>query len=372
MRKVKYFILKIGIVGLNILYTFIKIFPTQKKILFLSRQSNTPSLDYQILYDALKKKYKDYKIVMYTKKIENKIAYAFHMIKQMYEIATSKLVLIDSYCINISVLKHKKSLRVIQLWHAIGCMKKFGYANLDTPEGQTTELAKIMKLHRNYDAILISSYGFINDYYEGFRYPKDKIKEIPLPRVDYLLDPKNKEKIRKKLYKRIPELKNKKNILYCSTFRRDSDGSDEHVKRLIKEIDFNKYNLLFKPHPLNNVVITDKRVITDFENSQEALFVADYVICDYSSMIYEIGLLKLPVYLYAYDWKEYSSKRELNLDFTKVPALFTDDPKKIMHDIENNIFDYKAFDKFVKANVNVPKDGCTNEIIKLIDSYLNE
>ena len=59
---------------------------------------------------------------------------------------------------------------------------------------------------------------------------KDIIKEIPLPRVDLLIDEEYKNKKREELYKKIPELKDKKNILYCSTFRKEENDNKKHLQ----------------------------------------------------------------------------------------------------------------------------------------------
>ena len=48
------------------------------------------------------------------------------MFKQMYHLATSRVVVLDSYCIVASVLKKKKGTTIIQMWHALGSFKKFG------------------------------------------------------------------------------------------------------------------------------------------------------------------------------------------------------------------------------------------------------
>ena len=45
----------------------------------------------------------------------------------MYYLATSKVCVLDGYCIPASILKHKKKLKIIQIWHASGAIKKFGY-----------------------------------------------------------------------------------------------------------------------------------------------------------------------------------------------------------------------------------------------------
>lgn len=371
MKKIKIVCLKIGIFILNVIYSIIKIFPTQNKITFISRQSNKPVLDFVLLTKKLNQEYPDIKTVMLCKKLENQVLYIFHIFRQMYHIATSKLVILDSYCIPISVLKHKKNLKVMQIWHAVGSMKKFGYAMLGKAEGSDPETTKVMKMHKNYDIVLISSYGFIKDFLEGFNIEREKIVEAPLPRVDLLLDEKFKEKKRNELYKRIPALKGKKNILCCSTFRKDDKGKGKNLTDLIKEIDFKNYNLLYKPHPLNTIKCNDDRVICDFNSTYEALMVADYVICDYSSIIYEVGLLKLPLYLYAYDWEEYKKKRELNLDIEHdTGLLFTANPKEIIDKIENKEFHNEKWEEFVKKNVTIPKEGCTNRIINIITKLL--
>lgn len=373
MKNIKLFIVRIGLACLRFIYFFIKLFPTKNKVVMISRQGNNPSMDFKLIKDYFLERHEDYKVVFLCKKLDNKFTYIFHMFKQMYHVATSKIVVLDSYCIIVSVLNHKKDLKVIQIWHAVGSMKKFGYAMLDKEEGSSSEIAHLMRMHKNYDYILISSKNFIKDYVEGFNCSEDQVLEIPLPRVDLILDKKFQEKKKQELYKRIPVLKEKKNILYCSTFRKGNNLDNSHIKKLTDCIDFNKYNLLYKPHPLSTIDTDDDRIIKDFKDTYEALMVADYVICDYSSIIYEVGLLNKPIYIYAYDWEEYKSKRELNFDMEhEIPTLFTKDPKKIIKAIEKNEFDFKAYKKFVDKNVHVCKKGSLYEINNLMDNIIKK
>lgn len=367
--KIKLFFLHIFVFLLNILYSFIKLFNTKNKIVLLSRQSDTISLDFKLISEKLYKEMPDYEIIVLCKKINNKFLYIFHILKQMYHLSTSKVCVIDSYCIAVSVLKHKKNLKIIQIWHAIGSMKKFGYASLGMPEGSTYGMANVMKMHKNYDYALISSMNFSKDFIEGFHIEKEKIIEIPLPRVDLLIDKKYEYKIKKKYYKKNKQLRNKKNILYCGTFRKKEDLSGKAIKKLIDCIDFDKYNFIYQPHPLSKVKINDTRIIKNLNNTFEALFVSDFVISDYSSIIYEAGLLNKPVYLYAYDWEKYKKKRQINFDIEHdVPTIFTNNPKTIIDAIENNKFNAKEFSEFVSKNVHIPKNGCLNSIIELIKS----
>lgn len=56
-------IIKTGILILNILYSFIKLFPQKKKITIISRQSNEPSLDITMLADKINELHHDHEVV---------------------------------------------------------------------------------------------------------------------------------------------------------------------------------------------------------------------------------------------------------------------------------------------------------------------
>ena len=72
---------------------------------------------------------------------------------------------------------------------------------------------------------------------------------------------------------------------------------------LINSIDYKKYNLILKLHPLTNFEINDDRVIIDKKYSTtEMMYVSDYVISDYSSIIYEAGILKKKLIFYSFDF----------------------------------------------------------------------
>ena len=47
-------------------------------------------------------------------------------------------------------------------------MKKFGYSILDKPEGSSSRMARLMKMHENYDFILAAGDGYKAHLAEGF------------------------------------------------------------------------------------------------------------------------------------------------------------------------------------------------------------
>ena len=371
MRTVKELAMKCIIAAMNGVYCVLKLLPAQKKAVFISRQTDEMPIDFRLIIEELESRKCGWKTVVLAKRLKRgataTAGYGFHTMRQMYHLATARAAIIDGYCIPVSVLKHKKCLKIIQIWHAIGCMKKFGYAMIGEEEGSSEDVARIMKMHKNYDYALISSYSFVRDYLEGFRIEREKILQIPLPKADLLTSEEYLRKQRDKLIIEYPELAEKRNILYCPTFRKDETAAREGIRRLIDEIDFGRYNLIYNPHPNSRAEVNDSRVMILPYPTMELLAVADYVISDYSSVIYEAGLAKRPVYLYGYDWKEYSRKRAFNLDLTKdVPTLFTDNPGEILKAIDDDDFDKEKFAEFIDRNVVMPEGGCASAIADLI------
>ena len=108
-------IIKIGTAGLQLLYNGMKLLPTQKKIVMLSRQSNEPSDEFRMVEHELLKQNKGVKVVLLCKTLDGgvdsslvgKIRYGFHMLTQMYHLATAQVAVLDTYCITVSLIKHK-------------------------------------------------------------------------------------------------------------------------------------------------------------------------------------------------------------------------------------------------------------------------
>lgn len=85
-----------------------------------------------------------------------KIKYAGEMFRQMKALATSKVAVLDGYCILASMLNHKSDLKIIQIWHALGAFKRFGKSILDKESGKSSKTAAAFKMHNNYDLIAAS------------------------------------------------------------------------------------------------------------------------------------------------------------------------------------------------------------------------
>lgn len=371
-------IIKIGKVLLNFIYTFFKMLPVQNKVVMISRQSDRPSVEFEMIRDEIKNRQGSVKVVLLCKTLDggvastfmNKFHYAFHMFVQMYHLATSKVVILDSYCIVASILKHRKSLTIIQMWHSMGTMKKFGYTTLDTQEGSKRELAEVMQMHANYDYVFASAEAYKSHLADGFRCAVEKIVTMPLPRLDLLQSETYKEEIRRKIYVRYPELKEKPVILYCPTFRKDETDFAKAVEALSAAVDYERYNFVAKLHPLSKVKLTEQIVCAKEFSTFEMLFVADYVISDYSCIIYEAAVLGLPLYFYDFDMDFYREGRGLAIDYeNELPGIQSPDAKCVMSAIECGAYDWEYLRKFAEKYVH-PTTHATGDIVDFIWKYL--
>ncbi len=346
---------------LSVVYFFIKLFtPVKNRITFLSRQNDVPGIDFKMLSEELYKNYPQYEQKMMCRKIpgniKGMISYGFHIFSQMRAIASSKVVVLDTYCIPVSLLKHKKSLTVIQIWHAMGAFKRFALSVAGQPEGSPLNIVKAMRMHKGYDYALCTGDSCVPHFSEAFGLEEEKFLPIGLPRMDYLAEPSYIEAIKEKVLSAYPELGNgKKNILYVPTFRRANGKNDydmdEPVKRVCAAADLAKYNLVIKTHSGSEVVITeDSRREDSLFMGMDMVVVSDYIISDYSSIIFEAAVAEKPCYLYCYDREDYVNNRGLYIDYDKdIPAFKSGDIKELMNAIDNGIAPAKEEnDNFVR------------------------
>ena len=251
-------ILKIHLITV---YFFIKLIYKQKyQVCFLSRQSNELSINYELIIKHLEKENIPYKVLI--KKINSNIndsirtqgnysnstnfikslfknfkgglSYYFSLYKQMRYIASSKVVIIDGYSLPVCLLKHKKGTKIIQMWHALGAIKKFGYESIGKKDGINPLIAKILKMHNNYNYVISGSESMNKFFAEAFNIDEEKVIAIGTPTIDYLLT--KDIKIEQEIYTKYPILKEKTNILYSPTFRNDKRNG---LKELIENFDFN-------------------------------------------------------------------------------------------------------------------------------------
>lgn len=346
---IKYSAMKLSVAVLRGIYAPMKLRQTKNRITIISRQSRKQSLDIALLSDYIRETFDDVECKVMIRFIEpgiaNKIGYGFHILSQMWAMAASKVVVLDGYCIGASVLKHKPELKIVQMWHALSAIKKFGYQTIDKESGHSSEVAEAMCMHRNYDYVVAASHETGKLFCQGFNVDEDKLKYLGMPRIDKILETGTVKE----------EKDGREIIFYAPTFRK---GEKVRYRELQEAIDSSRYRLIIKLHPLY-----DEEGISDKTHSTyEWLQVCDRIITDYSAIGVEASLVGKPLYYYVYDIDEYDEKVGLNINPEKeLPGATARQATRLAEMIEED-YDYEALKKFRNKFVSVDTNNCTKQL----------
>ncbi len=237
-------------------------------------------------------------------------------------LAKSKYILVDDFIPFMYPIPLRKETKFIQVWHAMGAFKTVGFSRLGKVGGPSPRSLT----HRNYTDTIVSSESIRENYAEAFKMDISHVHAIGIPRTDVFFDDAYKIKIRNQFYSVYPKLKGKKIVLFAPTFRGNgiktayydfSWLSFDKIEEELKE----EYVFLIKMHPF----IKDKALIreenefyidlSDEREINDLLFVADVLVTDYSSVIFEAALLNLKTVFFVPDMEEYVSTRDFYYRF---------------------------------------------------------
>lgn len=352
---------------LNILYMPMKLLRRKNKIVYLSRQSNDMSLDMQLLSGEIRRLSPDteqvFRLRMIGKSLPSKIGYVLDLIGDMYHIATASVAICDTYSIAASCLKHKENLYIIQMWHAMGAIKKFGLQSVGKSAGRDVKLSKALNMHENYDCVLAPSKATASFYSKAFGTSADRIKILTLPRIDYILG--NQDKIKTKFEKDNPDMSGKKKVLYLPTFREDEKRIVESIKPVFEQS--GDVAFIVSLHPLSK--INDGH--TDYNgnyNVFDLMMVADTIITDYSACAFEASVLDKPLYFYVPDYEAYRKDRGLNIQLCEeMQECVYYDPVLLYNSIAFGEYPYRTLRTFRERYVENTAD-CTKKMAKYICS----
>lgn len=236
-----------------------------------------------------------------------------------YEMATSRFILVDDFEPLVYVLKLRENQHLVQVWHAMGAFKKFGYSRKSAEKNSLT--------HKNYTEAIVSSPEIAKIYAEAFSIDESRIKPVGVPRTDLLFDEAYRKKTVKRLYEKQPKLKGKKICLFAPTFR-GNNVNDAHYPSAFMNVEKladalgREWAVIIKYHPfIKNIPDIPENVadrVFDFGDEREIndiLFITDVLVTDYSSVIFENAILNNPSVLYAPDLTEYNGERGFYFDY---------------------------------------------------------
>ena len=340
------------------LYKLFHLLPIKKdRITFASDSRIEMDGNFGFVYENMLKQglNYDYKFMLKSSITEKKTLK--ETIQLAYWFATSKKIILDDFYPIIYPLKIREEADLIQVWHAVGAFKTFGYSRVGRPGGPSIKSLN----HRNYTKAVVSSKNIVRHYAEGFGIDETAVSPIGVPRTDIFFDETYKSNKREELYNQYPFLKDKKVILFAPTFRGNGQSSAHYpydvlnLDKLYNELK-DDYVFIFKVHPFikNKITIPYHYVdffydFSEYREVNDLLFITDILITDYSSVCFEFALLRKPMIFFSYDVEEYIQKRDFYFDYQSfIPGVLAKSTDDIVNSITNNDFESERIEPFVQ------------------------
>lgn len=321
-----------SIVG-RLLMVLFSLFPLQNKVVFSSFDGNGYNDNPKAIYLKLRELYPECRYIWFlygdSIAVPGAEVVKAYSIKALYHQATAKLWVFSS---RQREWMHKRNKQLyIQTWHGGIALKQIEKDIEDKlPNYYVREAIHDSEMA---DLFISASSWNTNNIRQAFWYDGE-ILESGLPRSDMFYEHYDKNAIRK--YYGLPA--NSKILVYAPTFRDDGNLDylidDFYQLFNVTSDQLNCNSIIVKLHP--NIQAkssmlysySDKLIDGSKFDLSELLLVADCLITDYSSCMFDALELKLPTFLYTPDVESYLLSRELYFDFDNLPfskSLSVDD-----------------------------------------------
>ena len=292
--------------------------PDEKLVVFADDRTNGLSQNFQQVKKAFENQ-GDYKFISLVADNRSKplTTRVKEMAKAVKIMAHAKYIIVEDYYFPLYCFKKRPETKCAQVWHGSGALKKAGYSVISSEGGTTPQQAKWLPFHTNYDLVSISDEKITWVYAESFNMigQEDKILPLGVARSDLFFCEDYVNMCKEKFLDIMPQSKGKKMLLYAPTYRGTVNKPDTSFHLPVKELYENfkdEYVLAIKLHPFigENVTIDEKysdfaHVFPTTMTVNELLPVADVLITDYSSSVFEYSLFGRPMVFFAYDKSDY-------------------------------------------------------------------
>lgn len=359
----------------------------KNRILFFSYYGAYYGCSPKYVSDILQKKYGN--------KIE--IIWAFNKIKRSNKPPFGKIVKYGSpqfiiafrtskvICTNFNLptdLKKRQGQIYVQTWHNSTRLKR---THADVINGLSQHFISMAKTDaQQIDYLCCGSEFMYNVMKKSFWYSGDIVK-CGIPRNDILIC--NSQEKKDIIKNNMGIMSSKKILLYAPTFR--SNRAMENYQLDIKRCLFTLKNktgkdwialLRLHPHLINaNTKDIMKQGFTMdvslYDDISELLLIADILITDYSSVMFDFSLTKKPVFLFTTDQEEFQEKDfgfYFNLTSLPFPIAENNDIlNKNIRNYDNKLYQIKI-DDFYRKIGSYEKGCASEEIADLIYCKMNQ
>lgn len=291
-------------------------------------------------------------------------------------LATTMLFVVDDYYFPMYVIRPRANTTRVQLWHACGAFKRFGYSVLDRSFGADADDVAAFPIHTNYDLCLVSAARFAPFYAEAFRQPLERITaRLGIPRTDLFFDAPRMAAAAAAVRRRYGIPSGRTVVLYAPTFRgaRGTSATSPpglDLARLGAELG-DDHVLLHRRHPYvpaepplpgREGFVID---VSGWPELNELMLVSDVLLTDYSSAIYEFALLERPIVFFAPDEADYEGERGFYWDFRQAaPGPITRTTDEVIGVLRARAYDLDRVRAFRVASFDVADGRATDRLIE--------
>jgi teichoic acid ribitol-phosphate primase len=355
-------------------------FPLRRRVLLATAHSAHLAGNLAAIRDSLGGRTPPIPVVVLARRpargVRGRLAAMVQALSAGYYLATSRVIVVDDYFFPIYVIRPRPGTTIIQTWHACGAFKKVGYSLLDRSFGADDALVDRVPIHSNYDVCLVASQASVPAYAEAFRQPPDRFRsDLGIPRTDVFFGADRIEATQTAIRARYRLPADRSIILYAPTFRGDTitnaHASDELDIGAMQDVLGADHVLLVRLHPFvrSTTTIPARAAgfaidVSDYPDINELMLVADVLVTDYSSAIFEFALLGRPMVFFAPDYEAYERERGFYLDYrTGVPGPIFETTEALAAYLREGQFDLDRVARFRDASFEVADGRSTVRVI---------
>lgn len=303
---------------------------------------------------------KDYQKGSYVEIVKRMLAF-------MRAYANAGYVVICDNHLPVASCKKRRETKVIQLWHSGGALKRFGY---DSP-GNIPQSYHGGNVFANYDLITVSADYAVEPFVRAMRTDKSRVQVTGISRTDWFFDEERKAQVRARFESEHPQAAGKKVILWAPTFRGSAGApklaGSEAVEQL-RETLAEDYYLIVKlhPHAQKLVAAPDSAMLTE-----ELLAVADILISDYSSVIYDYAYFGRPLILFTPDFAEYEKECGFYENYESIPAYRAANAAELIEAVRKSAehWDGEAMNAFWRRTMSACDGHATERILQWMRTH---
>lgn len=330
----------------------------------------------------------DYELVWLVNQNEDRTAFPkeirlvdYKSEEALRELASAQYIFAN-YHLNYFIKKgfKKKDNQVyLQMWHGSLGIKKIEKHVPGLTESKMW--LKLAKLNSEMTSYWISNSSFETDVYKSAFWNVKDIELLGHPRNDIFF--RDNALLTSKVLDKYGIDSDKKIVMYMPTFREDYrlDCYDIDVDRLIERLSrkfggewvfmirLHSRILMLRDKFMNNYASGSVVDVTSYDDVQELIAVADVMISDYSSCIYDYLLTKKPGFIYATDIEAYDNERGFYYSLYETPfaiATNNDELCKVVEEYDEDSY-LKKVKEFLEEKGCMEDGHAAEKIIEFIE-----